>query len=152
MAKLKLDNQLRSTLGMRGPGFDSLRMFGLSGNQILQSSGQFNPDADLSEHKKGKVYRNQIHKYAKPHKVDGVVHSSKRLVEKPYASGVLFPVDEPKEVEAGVTGQPGEEYVTLSPERWDGNRVNMHGTQRQRSNSGFRGKKPKKAWKTNEKR
>ncbi len=148
MSKLKLDGQLRSALGVRSPGFDQLRMLGLTGGQIKQDMGNFDGPArpNLSEHIKGRVKRNQIHNYASPRIENGIAVSSKRLKDKPYNSEVYFPVDEPYEPEAGITGQPGEVYQKLSPEVWTGKRVNMNGTQSVRSHSGFRGVKPKKTW------
>jgi hypothetical protein len=142
---MKLDKQLIKTLGVRDAQIGDLAIYGLSGRQVLQASGSF--EADLSEHQKGKVTRNQIHKYAEPRIENGVAISSKRLKEKVYSSGVFYPVEDYEPEAIGPSGQPGEEYVTLSPERWDGNRVNMSGTQTSRTNTGFRGKKPRKGWK-----
>ena len=146
---LKLDKQLESALGVRSPGFDDLRMYGLSGGQIRQDMNHFDGhiQPNLKEHIKGKVKPNQVHNYVSPRKENGVVITSKPLKNKPYCSGVYFPVDEKIEPEGFVTGQPGEEYVKLSPEVWTGKRVNMNGTQGTRNHGGFRGVKPKKAWK-----
>lgn len=142
---MKLDSQLIKALGARSAPIDDLRMYGLTGRQVLQSSGSF--EADLSEHEKGKRNRYQVKVYKKNQVQNGIAVSSRVLKVKTYSTGVYYPVDEPIEREAGKTGLPGEEYVTLSPERWDGNRVNMHGTQTSRTNNGFRGKKPRKGWK-----
>jgi len=148
MSKLKLDGQLRQALGVRSPGFDDLRMLGLTGGQIKLDMGNFDGPAqpNLKEHIKGRVKPVQIHKYAEPRKENGVVITSKPLKNKPYCSGVYFPVDEPSEKEAGATGQPGEVYCKLSPEIWDGKKVNMNGTQTSRNHGGFRGVKPRKGW------
>lgn len=146
---LKLDKQLIKALDVRSPGFDDLRVYGLSGGQIKLSMGNFDGPAqpNLKEHYQGRVKPVQIHKYVSPRKENGVVITSKPLKNKSYVSGVYFPVEEETVIEAGITGFPGEEYVNLSPERWDGNRVNMHGTQKSRNHGGFRGKRAKKAWK-----
>lgn len=152
---LKLDKQLESALGVRSPEFDKLRMLGLTGQQIRQSAkipGQgislTGDQAGHSSHIKGKVYPNQTRNYVSPRKeVSGLVITSRTLKNKSYASGVYFPCEEETVIEAGVTGQPGEEYVNLSPERWDGKKVNMNGTQTSRNHGGFRGVKPRKGWK-----
>ncbi len=151
MSKLKLDGQLRSALGVRSPGFDDLRVYGLSGGQIKQdmdhSNGHVQPN--LKDHIKGKFERNQIHKYVSPRIENGVAVASKRLKDKLHSSGVYFPVEEEYQPEAtGTFGQAGEEYQKLSPEVWTGKRVNMNGTQSSRNHGGFRGVKPKKAWKS----
>jgi len=146
---LKLDKQLESALGVRSPGFDDLRVYGLTGGQIKQDMGNFDGPVrpNLKEHEKGRVKPVQIHKYSSPRKENGVVITSKLLKNKAYASGVYFPCEEETVIEAGVSGQLGEVYEKLSPEVWTGKRVNMNGTQSVRLHDGFRGMKPKKAWK-----
>ncbi len=146
---MKLDKQLKKALGVRSPGFDDLRMLGLTGGQVKLAMNRFDGPVqpNLREHEKGKVKPNQIHKYSEPRKENGVMIASKPLKNKPYNSGVYFPVEEETVIEAGVSGQPGEEYVNLSPEIWDGKKVNMSGTQSVRNHGGFRGVKPRKGWK-----
>ncbi len=154
MSKLKLDSQLRSALGVRSPEFDSLRMNGLTSGQIRQSSRIAGQGTSLTAgethhqaHIKGKVKPNQVHNYVSPRKENGLVITSKPLKNKPYSSGVLFPIDETVIEAIGPSGQPGEEYQKLSPEIWDGKKVNMNGTQVSRNHGGHRGVKPRKGWK-----
>ncbi len=171
---LKLDGQIRATLGYPANGFEGLRLYGLAPNQVRQATPRYamaesvekrdkfgakngivagtiidkNNDLgeNIHEHIKGKASDRRFHHYKEPRIVNGQVVTSKRLKDKSYSTGVVYPVEEPIERPGFVSGQPGEEYVTFSPERWDGNRVNMHGTQRNRTNTGFRGSKAKKVW------
>ncbi len=171
---LKLDGQIKATLGYPSNGFEGLRMYGLAPNQVRQSTPRYgmaesvekrdkfgakngiitgtvidkNNDngENINQHVKGRAEDRRFHMYKEPRIEGGKVITSKRLKSKKYSTGVVFAVEEPIEQPGFVSGQPGEEYFTLSPERWDGNRVNMHGTQRERTNTGFRGKRAKKVW------